>query len=272
MKSLREYIEKWDEEHGYFTERGSYVLHLEEEIINLLWPEGDCPPYIIEGIIDRRKYVDPILENLNTHDWKKVKKFLEKEYDVRVYKVNDNDDKKDGISIECNNIDDARYIVNDPKFKQCLKFYNYYFSEFNKKYLNVIMLEPIYSEKVSVHYNDPNHAIAYHVTSKVQGKEILRTGLRPKKGKYRYFPSRVYLILPDKYSEGIDCIKEVIERKELKKDDVCVLKINLGRIDEFNFYKDVAMENNQHNNYIYTYGYVHPSLIEDITEKIKHKI
>lgn len=269
MQTLRDYIQKWDEEHGYFTERGSYVLHLEEEMISLLWPEGDCPSYIIEGIIDRSKYVDPVLENLNTHNRKKLKKFFEKEYDVRVYKVNDNEEEKDGVKIVCKNEADAKYVVRDPKFKQCLEFYNYYFTQFHNDHPNVIMIERVYSKKVSVSNDDDNHAIAYHVTTKLQGQRILQTGLRPKKGNYRYFPSRVYLILPDKYSEGIDCIKEVINRKQLNKENVCVLKVNLARIDEFNFYKDVAMENNQHNNYIYTYGFIPPSLIEDITEKDK---
>lgn len=274
MKSLKQFIE--DEclfspiRHGdgYL----SYIASLDEELIEMLWPDGDCPEWIIKKVITIGESVDVVLENLNSHDWTKLKKFFEREYDVRVYKQNDNEDKKDGIQIVCKNVDDAKYIIEDPKFNNCLDFYNYYFSQ---RIINVLMVEPLYSEKVSISTSNDNYAQAYHVTTREQADSILKTGLRPKKGNpksYRYFPSRVYLILPDKYSEGIDRIRQALKDLKLIDKDYAVLKISLNRIEHYNFYKDVAMENNQHNNYIYTYAKIPPEDIKDITKKIKNKL
>lgn len=275
MKSLKQFIE--DESlfspirhgDGYL----SYLANINKELIEMLWPDGDCPSWIIEDIITIGKpSPDVVLENLNTHEWTKVKKFLEKEYDVKVLKQNDNEDKKDGIQVICKNIDDAIYIIKDPKFKNCLEFFNYYFSE---RIDNVLMVEPIYSEKVNINPGNDNHGQAYHVTTRKNANSILKSGLRPKgynEKKYRYFPSRVYLILPDKYSEGIEKIKQALNDLELIDKDYAVLKIDLNRVENYNFYKDVAMQNNQHSNYIYTYAKIPSEDIKDITEKVKDRL
>lgn len=251
----------------------SYIASLDKELIEMLWPDGDCPSWIIESIVTiGMPSVDVTLDNLNTHDWNKVKKFLEKEYEVKVIKQNENEDKKDGIQVICKNIDDALYIIKDPKFKNCLEFFNYYFSQ---RIQNILMVEPLYSEKVKISADKANHAQAYHVTTRKQADSILKTGLRPKKGNpktYGYFPSRVYLILPDKYSDGIDRIRQALKDLNLIDKDYAVLKIDLNRIEHYNFYKDIAMENNQHSNYIYTYGKIPSEYIKDITEKVKDKI
>lgn len=268
MISLTEFINNFHQE--CMADIRPYILDEQKELVDLLWPDGDCPEDIIESIINF-EHRDFVLENLNTHDWKKVKKFLEKEYDVEVEKENNNDDKKDGIKIFCKNHDDAIYIIHDPKFKNCLEFYNYFYSEIVGNYGNIIKVEPLYSEKVKISNDLPNHAQAYHITTKENGERILKTGLRPKgKHKYRYFPSRVYLILPDKYEDGISLIKETIRLKNIDKNDLCILKVDLARVINYNFYKDVAMPDRKY--YIYTYGKIPPEDIKDITEKIKNKI
>lgn len=205
----------------------------------------------------------------------KLKKYIEDEYDVVVHKNHDNNDNKDSISIVCNNEDDANYIISDDKFKKCLKFYNYNFTQKGVKNKNVILVDPIYSENVDIDNDNLNRAQAYHITTKKNANKILKTGLRLRNSnknndfKYREFPERIYLILPEKYSDGIELISKAINMKGMWN-DYAVLKINLAKVKNYNFYKDVGTDNPEH--YIYTYANIHKDLITDITEKIRPKI
>lgn len=243
--------------HELYSTRASYMRECNKELIEMLWPDNDCPRYVIDSIDDADSDIDIVLENLNTHDWTKLKKFIEKEYDVSVYKANDNHDKKDAVVI-------------DSKFKQCLEFYNYYFTQFAKNCPNKILVDPLYSEMVRVSTSLPNHAQAYHVTTREKGNSILRSGLRPKTSPYRYFPSRVYLMLPNEYSGAREAIREVIASKGYKKDDVCVLKVDLHKVEGYNFYKDVAMKSRDEKSYmyIYTYAKIPNEYIRDVTKKL----
>lgn len=72
MKRLVDYLnERYERfENNHYAHSGNVSIIENNELIDLLWPDGDCPQYIIDGIIGNSRYFDPVLENLNSHDWK----------------------------------------------------------------------------------------------------------------------------------------------------------------------------------------------------------
>ncbi len=81
------------------------------------------------------------------------------------------------------------------------------------------------------------------------------------------------MILPEKYSEGIEKIFYALKVKRYLDKDYAILKVDLtnksvNRV--YNFYKDTVIDGS--NDFIYTYNKIPSDCIQDITEKIRPKI
>jgi hypothetical protein len=97
----------------------------------------------------------------------------------------------------------------------------------------------------------------------------MKSGLRPKSGKYRNFEDRVYLVYGDKPK---DDIMQVISDKgySTHPDDTKVLKIDLKKHPyNIDFYKDTMAD--EGTNMCYTYAYFPPKWIEDVTKEFLKK-
>lgn len=138
------------------------------------------------------------------------------------------------------------------------------------------LFEPRYSKKI-IDYKERNNGVAYHITTrKIYESNIKKNGLKVKdsnsnkrKG-YRYYPKRIYMILPNVSSskERDEIIYNVI--KTLKKEnDYVILQISLWDLENFTFYEDVTMNTNKEH-YIYTYQNIPAKYIKDITYKFNN--
>lgn len=213
MKSLVNFIQ--EEQNKYVLPIGMFSccespykeLERRNEWLDWFFEGIECPDNVIEAAKDYNN--DPILEMLNTHS---IDKFIEKiksiynDIDIhRVYgtddtKLNIKDEPKDRFYIVKKTKEELDKINNDDKFINILEFFNYYISEtqYNKKYdVWLTLYEPRYSKKIK-DFTKRNNGIAYHITTKEKYEKIKKEGLKVKgNSKYRYFPSRIYLILPN---------------------------------------------------------------------------
>lgn len=262
------------------------LAEIREKFINDIW--GDCPQEILERAkTDYHFEVEDIMyEMLNSHSVEKLIDKLKKEFPediLYICKASDDDnikrkENKNGVSILVKNVEEGKKLTNDKKFKNILHYFNYFFTEIHideddPRYV-FVMLEPHFSNKIKDVF-DRNYGTAYHVTTRDNLRTILAHGLRPKgqedkeNGGYRYYPQRIYLILPKKHDRQYvnGKIKQVIDLK--KRRDYVVLKVNLYRMIG-SFYEDVTMPSKE--DYVYTYQEIPPEYIKDITESFNKQL
>lgn len=213
--------------------------------------DNDIPQDIIEKF-QQESYVDYIWENLQTHDYRLLKKQLTKYFskDIEEY-VNQKDaDKNDIFLIKARNSN----LHKDPKFQSLLQFFNYFIREIRG---NSYTIEPIYSTKMNDWvYGDCNQVV-YHFTDSKSAESILKNGLRIKGRNLDHwkYPERIYLYAPGYYlsTDNInDWIGDAMDVTDLSKGNLVVLKIDLHKTNKTNidFYKDPAM----HEKAIFTYN------------------
>lgn len=281
MKSLQEYVDealiqyRIEKKWSYYDDCLPYhkILEYRKDLIEWLCPDGDYP----EGIIEKH-HNEIIGEMLNFHSVTKLISKLKENFPqdiLSIYKVNHDEEVKgielkDGVCIETN--DDS--FVNTERFNNIMHYFNYFYTQTNHgRDREYILLEPHFSKKVNV--EERNHAWAFHITTENELNNILNKGLLPKgskdkekKGKevYRYYPERIYLILPHSSDKSYvrKKIEEVIRMKG--KDDFVVLKIDLHHIKD-SFYEDVTMPSKE--DYVYTYQEIPSIYIKDITKSFK---
>lgn len=240
--------------------------------------EGEeCP----KDVIEKAKSIsgDYMLEMLNSHSLDRLinrikeEKFKEVRYVTRVGHTNDmtlgnKEEPKDGISILVDNEEQGNSLIKDENFNNIIEYFNYYVSllyhdDYNDYWF--VMLEPRYSKRIK-DIKKRNYGKAYHITTKENLESIKLRGLRVNNNiKYRYYPERIYLILPNTSNQKE--IKELIENVITikRKEDFVVLEVNIRNMNG-NFYEDVAMSTNKEH-FIYTYEDIPKELIKDITYK-----
>lgn len=153
-----------------------------------------------------------------------------------------------------------------------LKECNYYITNvaFDRNGLNfVIQIESMYTDDVTDIVQEEYDGVLYHITRKSNIESIMRTGLRPKVGKtvihggYRYFPERVYFIIPELLEKTEqEMIDEIRELLNIKESDCVVLKINLRGYENISLYDDTADGIYA----CYTYTAIPPKFITEIIE------
>ena len=241
MKSLKEYC-KFD------RIKDLYIEDIKEYFDN------NIPDYLYNKLNTNNYITDYILENLKSHNTKQLQdkisdKFSGKYSDIEFQKLTDTkeDYKVKGFLIYSeNNIDN---LYNDKEFKNLILFYGYYITDKTDTHLVIV---PTYPENVSEYVYKENKGILYHFTSNKYADEILNTGLRIKKSRYREYPERIYL-----YSCGYkkikdipdinDFINSVVNPYNIKRYGLSVYKVNLNKIEESNieFYTDEYMNNKE---------------------------
>lgn len=286
MKELKDYITEQilntNIDEGSHCESYVNILEFNNKMIDMFYPDENCPEDILEHAKDR--HIDVVLEMLNSHDWKKLKSALEKEFKDNILSIRKTENKstsKDSdvakIQIITNDWDDEKKIKESEKFKTILQFFNYFYSETQDMGRPVMSIEPTFAEKVNVQdeLSERNHGIAYHVTKKVYVDKILKKGLKPRQATYRDYPSRIYLISPYKASkeETKKIIHKIVDDKKYLEGEYAVLKVDLSRIHD-SFYTDVSTIRSkeveyQGQAYIYTYQDIPAKFIKDDTENWK---
>ena len=215
-----------------------------------------------------------VYEMLKSHDVDVVAKALQKEFgdDIKTGYKTHKGEKKTVFGIRFNTNNAFYKITKGKKLYEILSKYNYYDTNVSQendeggRYL-FMWCEPVYTKKVT---NDVNKSgIIYHVCDFRAYDKIMKSGLRPKSGKYRNFEDRVYLVYGDKPK---DDIMQVISDKgySTHPDDTKVLKIDLKKHPyNIDFYKDTMAD--EGTNMCYTYAYFPPKWIEDVTNNFLKK-
>lgn len=284
MKTIKEYLkeDKWQPSYKASNE---YIYEQLEEFFDDISYE-----YIelYENNILYKVGFDYITENLKTHNYKKLQDYLLKEYGDYIEEFIDysgSEDKKSFYIILKNqkpkyNLDTSSFDLpllsvkgvtkkyeETEKFFNILRFFNYEYSQWkwvDKKY--ALFIEPIYSEDAS-EYFDKCHRQAYHFTHKKNVVNILKNGLRLKRGTYRNFPERIYLWandnkqdINDNNSKLLDFIRKLFGNDKLTLEDIGIIKVDLYHTD-FPAYKDTAMKEKEA---IFVYNSIPANLCKEI--------
>lgn len=210
---------------------------------------------------------DFILENLQTYNVGKLKAALIKNCGDMIDDIicDDEDDKKPAFIFLNTGYDTANVINKNDNFKNILEFYNYFITQTQG---NMVIAEPRYSEGADSYIYGDCHGIVYHITYQDAVDEIMKTGLRCKtgsrrKGFYREFPKRVYVVAIDPLSINRP-MQEVLEDLAYAvtgtATDMAALKINLFK-RHIPFYKDTAMRDEIS---YFTYNSIPPECIEKV--------
>lgn len=256
MKSIKESIM----ESFNSWEQSIKVSHLLKEAKEFYG--GDIPEDIINEI-NNGQFPDYIWENLQSHDYRKLKTQLTKYFgkDIEEY-INQKDaDVKDIFGIKVRDIK----LIDNPKFQSILQFFNYFVREVRD---DLYIIEPLYSTKMNdLVYNKCN-GIVYHFTDSKSAESILKNGLRIRGRNFENwkYPNRVYVYAPGYYisRENKDLwLHDAMDVVDFSKGSLVVLKIDLHKAKGIDFYKDPAML--QHS--VFTYHNIPKECIEKINFK-----
>jgi len=202
---------------------------------------------LIEDKFEEDPFKDYILEMLQSHDSDKLIELLQK----RIFsKIDKNIKAEKNIEGNVTNI-----IINTPnniivdlikankEFKKLLFYFNYYITSIEDK---KIYIEPKFSDKIDYFVRHDCHDRVYHITKKDKLDDILRRGLRCKKGSdYREFPEKIFLFATEKFiypKERDKELKEFAKSIDHYGEDFVVLAINLSNQQGINIYKDAGMD------------------------------
>lgn len=242
MKSIKETIT----ESVRSWEQAMKLSHLLKEAREFYG--GDVPENIIYEI-NEGKFPDYIWENLQSHDYRKLKTQLTKYFskDIEEY-INQKDaDTNDIFGIKVRN----SKLIDNPKFQSILNFFNYFVREIRN---DLYIIEPLYSTKMNdLVYNKCN-GVVYHFTDSKSAESILKNGLRIRGRNFENwkYPERVYVYAPGYYISGENkdlWLNDAVNVVDLSKGSLTVLKIDLHKAKGIDFYKDPAMP--QHS--VFTY-------------------
>ena len=215
-------------------------------------------------------FYDFLNENLQTHDWKKLKSQLLKRYGDSIDEIEVHDGNKADstciITIIFKSNFKRELIVQDPEFQNLLDFFNYFVTEARYHYAHI---EPKYSEDATRHVYEDGLGIIYHIAKRRDLDSILENGLRcrgksQERGEYRSFPERIYFIADSPNKLGIkEYLKKIAENVMDPDEEYVALRINL-RNTNMKFYKDLAMRG--YPDCYFMYNNIPPERIEKVIE------
>lgn len=206
---------------------------------------GDNLPDNIVDIVKSGE--DYIIENLNSHNYKLLYKKLKQHFEDKIEKYEVVYDKgetdKNSIKLYLNDFS----IIDIDEFESLLSFFNYIKRNTFKEngISGIILLEPLYSNKVSI-----TSPILYHFTRRAFLNDIMKHGLKPKKKNYTGNIERLYLYQPlhnlnlKNDPNVVEFIKTVFNKRI--PSDLVILKIEyhdmiMNNVDPF-MYQDTAMD------------------------------
>lgn len=242
-----------------------------ELLLNLF--NNEIPEEYINQIKDGN-FNDFILENLNTHNIKKLQDKIKKEFSNKyVFEfeetLNYNNEGKEKYDKKSFYIIASEEIINkmskDKDLENLIKFYGYYISNAKNDY---ILVCPKYSEYANNLVYNKNHGILYHFTTLNNEERILKRGLLPMEGVYyRKFPERIYCYSEYKDLKNIkgikDFINNVVGKLKIQRYGLLILKIDLSKHNVC-FYTDDYMDEEES---VFTYTPIPPECIKKINIK-----
>lgn len=241
-----------------------------ESLLDLF--NNEIPEEYIEKI-KNGEFDDFIIENLKTHNVKKLQDKIKKEFENKYIfsfeeTLNYDNEGKEKYDKKSFYIIAREQIISkmskDEDLENLIKFYGYYISKTKDDY---ILVCPLYAESANNLVYKENHGILYHFTTSNNDKSILKNGLRCKQGAYRKFPERIYLYskynLDDSDTEFINKVTDPFKRR---KYGISIFKINLNKIGkDVSFYTDDYMDEDEA---VYTYTNIPSECISKIKSKI----
>lgn len=240
-----------------------------ESLLDLF--NNEIPEEYIEKI-KNGKFNDFIIENLKTHDAKKLQDKIKKEFDNKYVfhfeeVLNYDNEGKEKYDNKSFYIITREEIINkmskDKDLENLIKFYGYYISKAKDDY---ILVCPLYAEYANDLVYKKNHGILYHFTTSNNNESILKNGLRCRQGTYRKFPERIYLYSKYKLDNNIkEFINKVTDTFKKEKYGISIFKINLNKIGkDISFYTDDYMDEEEA---VYTYTNIPSECISKIKLK-----
>lgn len=221
---------------------------------------------------------DPILENLQTHDYQQLGKALQSEFGGSWKKLSSGDSSKERIQW----VAPLAALIQDDfkdRVKDVADFYGYSVSDHGG---SVIEFEPVYPESAGSYIRGECKGQVYHFCIRGERNEegkvindsvadsIEWNGLRCKNGPtekddqgnlikpYRTFPKRIYVLAFEVPGTNIEQeIKDRLWMKSLTWDEAAVFKINVRHLP-YTFYRDTALDDDHA---FFTYNNIPPSLI-----------
>ena len=270
MKDIKEYLLEPYKNHSKKRIYEWFIEDLQEYYNN------DIPEDVMERIHNGELF-DYVLENLQTHDVKKLQDKINKYFGDK-YKfefepvLGDEDEGKEKNSKKSFYIHGRTLAIErmyeDEDLNNLVQFYGYYIPKDHRPMSSYLMISPLYAESATDLVYKSCHGKLYHFTTKNNEESILKNGLRCKKGTYRDFPARIYCYAS---SRGVGpkakaFADEVIDGFDRKKYGASVLKIDLNKIGKnIDFYTDEYMEEKEA---VYTYTNIPKECITKVDVKL----
>lgn len=137
-------------------------------------------------------------------------------------------------------------------------------NDFNEKYTPVD-IEPIIGDNCTGFVKNECNGIIYHITSKNNEKSIEKKGINPKTpSKDRFEFNRIYFCCGKNWKEAkestINIGKSLILDKQFSEDELIVLKIDISKIQNVEFYRDPSDYPNS--DAIFTFITIPPKFIQ----------
>ena len=270
MKDIKEYLLEPYKNHSKKRIYEWFIEDLQEYYNN------DIPEDVMERIHNGELF-DYVLENLQTHDVKKlqykIKKYFGDKYKFEFEPVlGDEDEGKEKNSKKSFYIHGRTLAIEqmyeDEDLNNLVKFYGYYIPKDHRPMSSYLMISPLYAESANDLVYKSCHGKLYHFTTKDHEESILKNGLRCKEGTYRDFPKRIYCYAS---SRGVGpkakaFINEVVNDFDRKDYGLTVLKIDLNKVGKnIDFYTDDYMEEKEA---VYTYTNIPKECITKVDVKL----
>lgn len=209
------------------------------------------------------EYNNYIKESLKQYNSDQVIKKLKEHFDFKVIAGNsDLGQKKYYFEIQLDSKLDFYRMLDNKKFKDILKFYNFYITQYNIQN-QIICIEPIQSDNMNDIVYNKNKGIIYHFIFEKQDKSkqilnsIIEKGIRCKTAEYRHYPKKIYFYATSKrYDNLLNDVNSIfLFLKEIAKDNENnlktiiensqIVKVDLNRVylkHTIDFYQDSAMK------------------------------
>ena len=235
----------------------------------------DIPEHIQRAFVESNGWKDLILENLQSHDSKKLTEKIKKQFRDYLsfshpFDFPYGEKEKSYIKVQTTGPRASAILGKSEKFKALVNFFGYNISRVDG---SVVTLEPEWPETA-----EGIGGWGYHVTYNRQipgapdGYSVLDSikehGLRPKQQKSgRFYPSRVYMFFygPCRTQEALSKLRE--DSKEINYSDnvwnsghVAVIKFRIP--DSLTWYRDSVMKGPAY----FTYNSIPASCIERVWE------
>ena len=211
MKSLKNFIEE------YGVDNGCRMLQRAEQLESYfdMLPEG----------FEDEPYKDWILEALVSHDKEKVQKALTKKFDIKYF---GNTAGRDGKDTSFSFNWEPEWSTEKEELEKLLDFFGWYVTVHED---DLWVVSPKWAENCTDYIQKECKGFVYHICKNINVDSILKNGLRCKKGDYREFPERIYLVAaPPKNVR--DAVKSLVTGELRTKygylKNYCILKIKIS--------------------------------------------